>query len=544
MPKKDFSSAAKINNEEIVSSKDLVPKEHNSPLSLDSYVVYFPESASTVRKIDFKNCFGVGCDEVSLQCMKTVEGLLDDAAKTRGKALSVTTVITYSDRIVREFLPYCAFQSKVMGHEIKLAHIDRGFIDSYIRMLESSGVGYTTQKQTYTCTKSILSDMSRRGLLDGNVFPKNPYPNSNRRKKGEDGYTKKEFSRIIAALKSEMSRIIKIKDALLSRDLAYCGVVIAARTGINLTPLAELPVDCTLPHPLRTDRSILVTYKRRKHDVNIQAHPKARQIDSFVVVLPDVASIIKFVRDKNSSVRESSPWPTRLFVSIRPLADVSKRMPARMTSNTMNRALEELVVKYSLKTDSGDKLRLNFMRLRKTFTNRIWELSDGDPFVAAALAGNTPKVLNDSYLEPPEDAERNWALMGEIRNESLLNPQGSNIIARENTPVAGCRDTMYGQFAPKNGKHCIDFLNCFRCKAFVVTGDDLYRLFSLYWLLVRERVRIGAKKWSRLYRHIIKIIDFDIAPQFDKRNVEEIRVKAKSDPHPFWKDHESLEFAL
>lgn len=57
-------------------------------------------------------------------------------------------------------------------------------------------------------------------------------------------------------------------------------------------------------------------------------------------------------------------------------------------------------------------------------------------------------------------------------------------------------------------------------------------------------MRIGAKKWSRLYRHIIRIIDFDIAPQFDKRNVEEMRVKAKSDPHPFWRDPESLEFAL
>ena len=39
----------------------------------------------------------------------------------------------------------------------------------------------------------------------------------------------------------------------------------------------------------------------------------------------------------------------------------------------------------------------------------------------------------------------------------------------------------------------MEFLNCFRCSSFVVTADDLHRLLSFYWLLVRERGRIGAK---------------------------------------------------
>ncbi|HEP9852780.1 TPA: hypothetical protein VDW31_006079, partial [Pseudomonas aeruginosa] len=158
-----------------------------------------------------------------------------------------------------------------------------------------------------------------------------------------------------------------------------------------------------------------------------------------------------------------------------------------------------------------------------------------------------PKVLLDSYLEAPADAEKNWALMGEVRNKELLENDHADLgiipVKEVNTAVARCKDTVNGHRAPKNGSHCVEFLNCFRCSSFVVTADDLHRLLSFYWLLVRERGRIGAKNWVRLYRHIIKIIDEKILPKFDKSTVVAAREKARQNPHPFWKDPEILGLA-
>ena len=66
-------------------------------------------------------------------------------------------------------------------------------------------------------------------------------------------------------------------------------------------------------------------------------------------------------------------------------------------------------------------------------------------------------------------------------------------------------------------------------KVAVVTGDDLYRVFSLYWMLVGMRERMGASAWKRVYGHIIRIIDREIAPRFDAELVAIQRQRAKVD---------------
>ncbi|MBN0603217.1 phage integrase SAM-like domain-containing protein, partial [Pseudomonas aeruginosa] len=93
----------------------------------------------------------------------------------------VASIITYAKRVSRSFLCYCSFMSMAMKGEIGLRHIDRGFVASFIRYLEASGAGYTTQKNIYTCCKSVLGELVRCGLLSSDIFPPNPYPHSNRR---------------------------------------------------------------------------------------------------------------------------------------------------------------------------------------------------------------------------------------------------------------------------------------------------------------------------------------------------------------------------
>jgi hypothetical protein len=111
----------------------------------------------------------------------------------------------------------------------------------------------------------------------------------------------------------------------------------------------------------------------------------------------------------------------------------------------------------------------------------------------------------------------------------------------DNTPVGKCRDPLNGDRSPKNGEPCTDFLNCFRCRSCVITGDDLYRLFSFYWLIIKERNEIGVRSWGKVYAHIIRIIDRQIAPKFPPGQVEAAKAKAKDSPHPFWRSRELLE---
>src|SRR5690606_19958787 len=146
--------------------------------------------------------------------------------------------------------------------------------------------------------------------------------------------------------------------------------------------------------------------KRRAHQINYQAFEAnlesgGGEVDTLNVVMPDVRSIIEIVSERNRSIRESSKWPYRLFIRERPLKNAEKRTAAPLTTNTINRALEALVEKHGLVSDDGGKLKLNVSRLRKTFVNKVWELSGNDPFITAMLAGNTPKTLDESYLEAP-----------------------------------------------------------------------------------------------------------------------------------------------
>jgi hypothetical protein len=553
MARKDFSSAALVINK---GSSSHVVADHLSKANNfvpESYVINFPESPLTVRKLDFGRYYGAGRDEVTYYCHQVIEVLLGSAIASQGKTKSVASIITYAKRVSRSFLCYCSFMSMAVKGEIGLRHIDRGFVASFIRYLEASGAGYTTQKNIYTCCKSVLGELVRCGLLSSDIFPPNPYPHSNRRKSSEKAFSKKEFTQVINALKREVIAVKEASGPILAEGLAFCAIAIVARTGLNLTPLIELSMGCLLPHPLRRDRSILITYKRRAHKVNYQSVSSGAvstlddEVDTLSVVMPDISAIINMVAERNGSIRGSGEWSDRLFVRERPLKNPDERTSAPITINTINRALEALVVRHELISDNGGRLVVNISKLRKTFANKIWELSGNDPFLTAMLAGNTPKVLLDSYLEAPADAEKNWALMGEVRNKELLENDHADLgiipVKEVNTAVARCKDTVNGHRAPKNGSHCVEFLNCFRCSSFVVTADDLYRLLSFYWLLVRERGRIGSKKWVKLYRHIIKIIDEKILPKFDKSTVLAAREKARQNPHPFWRDPEILGLA-
>lgn len=102
-------------------------------------------------------------------------------------------------------------------------------------------------------------------------------------------------------------------------------------------------------------------------------------------------------------------------------------------------------------------------------------------------------------------------------------------------------DALLNTYAPKrDGETCSNYLNCLRCRNYVVTGDDLYKLFSFGMRILKERNRIAKQKWKKHFAHIPRLIERDVIQQgieqkkFKPEDVDAARERAKHDPHPFW----------
>lgn len=536
MPRKKLYSSAsrpdKAVNDETLVLISLPPA---------NMVVSLPEHAGSVRNLNFAKHYGKGCDVVVYSAQRTLEHMVRVCVESSGKILSASTIVSYYRAGLLFFLPFCATMASALGRELRLDDIDCQFIDQFIDNLRQLGGGLGYQKTRYQAAKSVLVAMGQSGCITKNIFPRNPFPNSNRTVKAQTALSEPERRSVLGALKADMRAIINGSEPLNSDELIVCLLSIAARTGINPTPALELLTDCLQPHPIKQDRYVLISFKRRGSNTHIHSLRRATDVETMVSALPDVARIINLVRERNFTPRQNSNYQNFLFV-YNSRGSSSAGETCRLTQANLAHYIKAFCDRHQLTDVDGKPLKLNFMRLRKTFENRLFTLSGQDPFLTARLGGHTPKVSDNHYLEAPESAEKDWRLMGEIRTEELMNHGNIAAMTMQDTPVARCQDTLNGEHAPKNGEHCQKFLACFRCGSFVVTGDDLYRVFSIYWLLVQMRQKMGASAWKRVYGHIIRIIDQEITPQFDAELVSILRQRAKVDPHPFWRAPEQLEY--
>lgn len=535
MPKKKLhSTAPRPGNAVSDESLDLMI------LPPSQMVVSLPENASSIRNLDFSKHYGNGCDVVTYAVQMIMDRMARACTESGGTTLSAATISGYYSNGAAVFLPFCAEMASALGRQLRLDDIDRKFIEHFLSYLRQSNVSLSSQKSRFTNVKSVLFAIGQSGWITQDIFPRNPFPNSNRLMKGQAALSERERRSLLQSLKADMRAIIKGNEPLTSNELAICLLAIAARTGINPTPALELLTDCLQSHPIKADRYVLVSFKRRGNATHIQSLRRADDIELMVSALPDVARIIDLVCERNAIPRQSSKYPDWLFVyESRSGASAGKK--SRLTQGSLAIGIKLFISRHQIIDAEGNPLKLNIMRLRKTFENRLFTLSGQDPFLTAKLGGHTPKVSNNHYLEAPEGAEKDWRLMGEIRTEQLLNHGKIVSLPTQNTPIARCRDTLNGEYAPGNGKHCQKFLACFRCRSFVVTGDDLYRIFSLYWMLISIRQKMGGSAWKRVYGHIIRIIDQEITPQFDAELVSIQRQQAKINPHPFWRNTEWLD---
>lgn len=496
----------------------------------DNKTVSFSKNYSGCQSYDFTRHYGKGFDAITNATQKTIDIMLSESV------VESSTIKSYCYSGFKCFADYLMIYTQAIESELTLSDITIDLIENYIQHLKTHNPNGSSAKSKYSAIKSILVRMQQINWLFRFDFPRNPFPNSNRKKKGQKAFSKAERKRVAHALRADVNNIIHKNEPLSSHELTVLLLAIALRSGMNTSPLLEMTTSSIQDHPLKQNRKLLVLYKRRGNATHIQSLRGSTTAENVQTVLADVAAMVQHIIDMNQPLREESG--TDLVFSYRITGNSNLGEISSLQSPQLVYNIQKWVSEKGLKNDNGEQLQVNISRFRKTFENRIWELSGGDPFVTAALSNHTVRVSQTHYLEAPQEAEKNFNYMGKVRTEELLN----NIkVIENNTPVSKCSDIQNRTDKHGNKIYCTSFLSCVRCRNMVVTKEDLHRLFSFYWLLVYEREEIGAQRWGKYFAHIVRIIDRDIAPQFDAKHVQTSKAEAQTNPHPAWKNRNQLE---
>lgn len=507
-------------------------------------MVSFGRNSSNTRTFDFARWYGSGIDPITYACQRQIERFLAGQEGT----LSVTTVVGYCTNGLGKLLDFCVLQAMALERELTLTDLNRSLIDGFLGHLAGQALSSPSQKSSYSRAKSVLHALGRRGIFrlvtsgDNATFPRNPFPNVDRKSKGETPLSKRERQQFATALRQAIKPIF-ISDTPPTSDLlAYSLLVVALHTGRNATPLLEMGRNCLRPHP-KDDTVFLTLWKRRGYNtskVAIRAESKTeRVLEAMPSVRVNVERLIRRVMTLTEPLDSEAPDDLKGRVWLYRKRAKSTSQITSLSQSMLETGTASLVAEYGLKDTDGKPLRINIARLRKTFANRIFELSDGDLATTAYALGNTPRVADKNYLAPGEDARRNWRFMGELLVEELLTATiGATY---KEIPSGRCADPVNGQFAPKReGAICMNFINCVRCKHYAVTAEDLYKLFSFYFRVLAERSRMNKRRWARELAHIPRLIDDYIIAEglrrgtFKPAAVEAAKQHARAQPHPFW----------
>ncbi len=427
-------------------------------------------------------------------------------------------------------------------------------------------ISITSARAIYNATKTVLMNRVRAGQLSIDVFPQTPFPNADRAYVGHQAFTQGEVERLLSALLKDLEVIRSggMPNVSEAATMAVYFLLIAARSGRNLTPLLELGRDAITDHPLKPDMGILQVYKRRGFKIHRQAFRYHSTDDESTTIPSDVVTLYREALARTAPLAELAPMGMQDRVW---LYRAKGRGVTTLSASDVVQQATALVARHQIISDKTsmdgqpEPLKVNVSRLRKTFAMRMWQLTNGNLFKTAQLMGNSTRMTDSHYLAVTPEMERNHKFVGRVL-EGIMTGQVHDQVFRDdlsiklsmapekidlllsgalNTGVARCSDPINGRFAPKNGSvNCQRFLHCFRCPNQVVIESDLYRLFSFYWLLIKERGLLGKSRWKSVYAWVIRVIDNDISPRFDPSVVEREKLRAFEKPHPMWRDRALL----
>ncbi len=446
-----------------------------------------------------------------------------------------------------------------------LEQIDRRLLLRFISWMERQIVlvgknkgkpwALASQRAAYSNIKAILVNRQRfvPSLASPNLtFPKNPYPNSNRKIPRREEYSASEQERMLAACRIDLALFQEDIDALAPHQvLAIHAVVTVLLCGINMGPLLEMTRDSL--HTFLPDRDLLIFTKRRGYTMRALSLPRQEHDDDAATVIPRTAGdYLRQLQLYTEQFMDDSSANDRDYVFLCRLRKDSfterRGGVVRFDEVQAKNALKRFVERHDLRDDRGERLKLSLSRLRPTFARNLYQRSRDVRKVQKALGHVNPALTVQRYLPlvMPE-AERNHAFVGQamvgwatsqdqihairLAADGKIPLQAATelLAGGYNTAVARCQNPFR-----EGNSVCGKYLSCFKCPSMIVFEDDLHRLFSFYYRLLIERPKIPPHQWMKTYGWVVKTIDEQIAVQFDTLVVADARKQAIDAPHPAW----------
>lgn len=487
---------------------------------------------------------------------------LFNAITQLGFEMSGTTVEVLAAEGCKQIFQFLDHKAEQQTFIVNVDQFTREVIDEFVIWIRNKPARTVTGKLSilgarrhYTSVKSILSYFIRQGRLTSEIFPYAPFLNVNRSGKSTLAYTKSEMSRIMRFLWQQLALI---RDgtfkAPLNQVLSVYALIMAAKSGRNTSTILSLKDKCISPHPLAPDTHIIMTgFKKRGMNTSVQAMRESSDITDTFSTHKDMGTLVREVLEITRGLRAKAKNQS-LFLTTNADGNI-----LALVDTAFWKSVQSLYAKALLKDDQGNLLKIQVKRMRKTFAERVWQLSGGDPIKTAKALGNTVPVLDKHYIDVMPNMEKQHKLFGHVLTETLLNTTGNIkqaladklnvtpakvnelLIGNFNTSVGRCSDPINGKFAKGDGVACSRFTRCFICPNQVILATDLYRLFSFYWLIKDENAYIGREKWKKLYGTIIHIIENEVSATFSEDIVSHAKVKARANPHPAWKTRVMLE---
>jgi hypothetical protein len=506
---------------------------------VDSVDISLPENPSTHRTLLLSEWLGRGMDKWVWATASQLRALL------ASEAVTASTVVGYWRGGMRHFFEFIETHGPHQPDRLKPEHIEH-----YIDWLAAQGWAYTSQKNTYSSTKSVLLALVSRRVIPASpglagLFPANPYPGSNSRTKGATPLSFGERIRLGEALRDDIIAIHRGEfQGAQSQALVVYALAIAIRCGCNPTPLLEAERDCVSDHPFLPTMKTLRLFKRRGNATQIANLRYSREEDDAISIPMDgVAVLTKALALSAPHVARAKPQHRNRLWLYEPERGSNAGEVTVLTGASLALGIQALMDRHKLLGDDGQPLSVTLSRLRKTVEMRLFDLSGGDLIATAALMGHDPKVADTHYLACTQQMREDAAFLGEVLPELHRSGQAGFIPIKrlDKTPSGLCKDSLFGDKAPKTGgdDYCGEFLSCFSCRSYAITGhpDDLLRLFQTYNFLGLEVENASSDTWRVHYRNTMNLIDRFALDKFGADAVAQAKARAKAQPSKFWSSY-------
>lgn len=503
-------------------------------LGANDAMVALPPNPRNQNLIDLSPWLGRGFDDWVWAATTVLK------ARFHSGHYSVATIVSFASNGIKVFLPYLA-DNHVGGMPLRPSDMGPADVARYIAWLRLKYPNGSTAKNYYSAFKSMVVGLMDYGFIDQQhetLLPANPFPKNGTVTRGETSLSQAEMQKLATALKADLIAIHHGRfTGLESEAIVALMLIVGMRSGINTTPLLEMKRDCLGPHPFMPNLMLVRTFKRRGRGAQSTSLRQTHIHDLSATVPMDGVAVLKKVLEITQALVPSAPESIKdrvwLYRSSERGKDKGQTLCLKMGS--VSELTKAIVQRHGLLADDGSPLRVTLGRLRKTMENRLWKLSDGDLLAVSAVMGHSPQVADNHYLRLDDHTKAEGAkFIGEALPAKL---RGQYLVP---TPTGSCKDSLQGALAPKDGStHCAEFTHCLGCPSYAIVGTvkDLHRLFSFQRFLSSEMDYYAKGEWHEWqghYQDLIAQIDRIAVDNFFPEIVEQAKVLAKKDPHPFW----------